>query len=835
MPTIDELEAVVVAADDDSLPVSQNGIARRVSRSQLLAGTQMALSLIPGLLGRTSAGLGSPEPIAVGSGLSLSNGVLSGSPAYSLAALPVAAGVGLGDLVSVGQSGKDRSITVKALLSTNGADVSGQVVQSAAGINRRLSDWLSDAVAVEAFGAVGDGMTDDSVSIASAMASGRPVILGPKTYRVDGQLNVQFPAVLIGTPGLTVIRRVAQRGGAWIAVSAPSFVGIGVTFDAGSIAGDSWGVLLAPTCLKSNIRDCTFSNATGQTLGSGLTIQARDGLSGHQSSHSIINCVFQGNDCHGLWVQAACGATVDSCVAFGNGGFGINLDFNDPLFQQTIRQSIVTACRCWGNNRGISIGNYNATNVEPPRWGLENPDATDVVVAGNVCSGNSAYGIAVSGSRIQVTNNLIVLENTLGGASGLLCNAQSSTLACNVVAGPGQFGIDSGGSKDITIVGNTIQNCAVGINAGGSTRVRISDNDLVGNRRAITIFQVETDGRGANFGIACADVWIEANRIQLGAGDGGIFLMDGPERVEIVRNRFSSDVPSTLATLCWAHSDSAFITQNTWNGSSGTVLGAQANGTSMQLIAPEIFDTITVDSGTTKIDAILGRHQADLLDQVSFVRVINGGSGYSHANVVFAGLGSGAVATTYIRDGVIIGIAMVAGGNGYVAASTTATISGDGRDATLLPFVGVPLARDRRLTFRCSGTVLFKQQSTQKNWTNNDISIPAGGQIVWQAVSGVWQAGWFDNIDYVQPASDGSVSIKSRAGDIRLQPGAGGNVRFGSIAEPVGFLTSFGRGSPEGVVVAPPGSDYRDLNGGVGLTLWLKQTGNGSSGWTVIA
>ncbi|MGI4798249.1 MAG: right-handed parallel beta-helix repeat-containing protein, partial [Janthinobacterium lividum] len=430
---------------------------------------------------------------------------------------------------------------------------------------------------------------------------------------------------------------------------------------------------------------------------------------------------------------------------------------------------------------------------------------------------------------------LVVLENTLGDASGLLCNAGMSTLAYNVVVGPGQFGIDGGGSKDIAIVGNTIQNCAVGINAGGSVRVRISNNDLVENQRAITIFQVETDGRGANFGIACTDVWIEANRIQLGAGDGGIFLMDGPERVEIARNRFSSDVPGTLGALCWAHSDSASISQNTWNGSSGVVLGAQVSGTSMQLIAPEILDTITVDTGTTRIDAILGQHQADMLDQVSFVRVTNGGSGYSRATVVFTGLGSGAAATTYIRDGVIIGIAMVAGGNGYVAASTAATISGDGQGATLLPFVGVPLARDRRLTFRCSGAVLFKQQLTQRNWTNTDISIPAGGQIVWQAVGGGWQAGWFDNIDYVQPTGDGSVSIKSRSGDIRLLPGSGGNVRFGSVAEPVGFLTSFGRGSPEGVVVAPPGSDYRNLNGGVGLTLWLKQTGNGSSGWTVIA
>ena len=50
MPTIDELETVIVASDDDTLPISQSGMLRRVSRSQLLAGTQPTLALTPGLL-----------------------------------------------------------------------------------------------------------------------------------------------------------------------------------------------------------------------------------------------------------------------------------------------------------------------------------------------------------------------------------------------------------------------------------------------------------------------------------------------------------------------------------------------------------------------------------------------------------------------------------------------------------------------------------------------------------------------------------------------------------------------------------------------------------------
>jgi hypothetical protein len=37
------------------------------------------------------------------------------------------------------------------------------------------------------------------------------------------------------------------------------------------------------------------------------------------------------------------------------------------------------------------------------------------------------------------------------------------------------------------------------------------------------------------------------------------------------------------------------------------------------------------------------------------------------------------------------------------------------------------------------------------------------------------------------------------------------------------------------VVAAPPGSDYRNLAGGVGSTLWVKQTGTGNTGWFAVA
>ena len=49
MPTIDQLDAAAASGDTDSVPVSQGGIVRRVSRLQLLASTQPTLAVASGL------------------------------------------------------------------------------------------------------------------------------------------------------------------------------------------------------------------------------------------------------------------------------------------------------------------------------------------------------------------------------------------------------------------------------------------------------------------------------------------------------------------------------------------------------------------------------------------------------------------------------------------------------------------------------------------------------------------------------------------------------------------------------------------------------------------
>lgn len=80
MPTIPQLPAATQVNADDELPLSQGGVTVSVTVSELLASTQPALTLSSGtLLGRVSLGAGGPEPVAVGTGLAITQGVLSAS------------------------------------------------------------------------------------------------------------------------------------------------------------------------------------------------------------------------------------------------------------------------------------------------------------------------------------------------------------------------------------------------------------------------------------------------------------------------------------------------------------------------------------------------------------------------------------------------------------------------------------------------------------------------------------------------------------------------------------------------------------------------------------
>ena len=812
MPTVDQLPPAVATTDSDELPASQAGILRSVTRAQLLAGTQSAINLAQGtLLGRISPAIGGPEPVTIGAGLTLSGGALALAPAPAIA---------LG--------GMNASA---ALVTPAGATVA-----------RTLADLLAASVMPESFGAVGDGVTDDTAAIAAAIATLRPVRLGPRTYATSGQWAIPVAATLVGAPGQTIIRRIGQASNnAWINILGPSFRAHGIIFDANraAISVESWGLLVAPGCLVTDFRLCSFLNAQGATLGNGLTIQVSDPA---VCRHVIDSCEAAGNAAHGIWVQAVDGARITGTQAHDNGGYGLSVDFNDPAFVQAVRLATISGNQCWANQRGINVGNFNATNLQPATWGNANPDAVGVLISGNVCHDNIFYGIAVSGRALSVDANLLSNNgSTLNGGAGILANCAYSRVASNTVVGASQFGIDAGGSQTVDIALNHITGAAVGINPGGSIGTRVTANYLQDNVWAVTAYNVETDGSGHNFGQATSNLTITDNTIGISSSNGGgILLADAPQEVLVARNSFVGTGGATIDQCLHAHTDSVVIEQNRWNATQRVIANPVSINGLQTVPYPDIADEVMLSIVPGGVQSIMSLHQLVTAGQIGFVKVTSGGSGYTRASVSISGGGAGAVAIAYVAGGAVIGVALTNPGAGYggVGATATATITGDGTGALATAVVGLPVIEGRRVRLACNVSTRFYRAGSlpfQENWTLTDMTVPANASVTFTGTFGSWRADSVPLSDYVAPPGDGSLLLRSMGADISLRPAGTGHVRVTTDADPAGYVAAIGHGSPSGVVAAPPGSDYRNLDGGVGTTFWIKRSGTEASGWFALA
>lgn len=268
MPTIDQLAPATAASDSDALISSQNGIARKVTRAQLIAGLQPELSLPSGvLLGRSSAGAGAPEAVSVGSNLLLNAGTISATATpFTVGALRAGVVPTAEDLVPLSQGGTNVAVTygqfASSLAEVSGIDASSMMI-SIAGKVETLAAFAANAVSV-------GGATMTGPLVLNAMPTA-PLQGAPKQY-VDNQIATALPVA----------------GGALTGALAGTSASFSGPLSVGGTLNCTAAVQLGPTSVTGSLSITGALSATGNVSGGSLNIAGSATAGGLTATGMII-------------------------------------------------------------------------------------------------------------------------------------------------------------------------------------------------------------------------------------------------------------------------------------------------------------------------------------------------------------------------------------------------------------------------------------------------------------------------------------------------------------------------------------------------------------------
>jgi polygalacturonase len=360
---------------------------------------------------------------------------------------------------------------------TGGAVVDGTAVWSYVGVVAAFAPIKNGSVSVEDFGAVGNGIADDTAAFQAAANTGLPFQLRPgATYLMAGGLTITQNFHLVGN-GATVTFTSNSAAFASNAVDAPisSFILEGLTIrttvaprltttsDLLNVRGAASVRIAGNTLVGGNMRIANVTetgailnnrvnavNASGN-IGVLYGIHAQLGQRYLIEGNHVSNFSFDGIKCsepvgapttNTPGYYRVIGNHVDDC---GDNG----IDIYDAG-----RLSVVV-----GNTvRGVS-----SVGIEVKVVGTANANSDKVVISGNVVNTTGALGIQLSGQGYVCTGNVI------SGAYAEAC----------VRVGQAADNSETAIIRDISIVGNNMENT----DTGTCLRIRQNKNNVtvVGN------------------------------------------------------------------------------------------------------------------------------------------------------------------------------------------------------------------------------------------------------------------------------------------------------------------------------------------------------------------
>jgi ribosomal protein L11 len=544
---------------------------------------------------------------------------------------------------------------------------------------RTLANRFGDAINVKDFGAVGDGVADDTADIQAALAVGVPVEFPAGTYIVS-TLTPPTGAVLFGHGGATIKRKTGTTSHL-INISSKQNVTISdLTIDGNraAVVGSVAGIILQ-TSAGITLRNLRVINSPWNG------VDIRTGTNDtYDTYHDISDCLFDTNANNGLNIYQEDRVKVRGCTFSKNGANGC---LCSGIVDADTRDISITDCVAVENTQN-GISSLRDTANPPLYYPVHG-----LVLSGCLCERNNKSGICIQAKRVSATGNVCRGNGVGTTLPGYLINSEYTTFTGNVSCDNTSHGVDFGDCSHFVASGNMFYN-----NDGHGCEINAVDNfAFVGN---VLLANNQTSHAGVN----ASGIWLQIGAEFLGTSSQtvitnniitlgpfqryGIYVLGSPDRVLVGQNSLRS---------------SGTVSDVLFNGSVYGMSGPTAQDNSLIVAS---YGSNNVKIQTSGVDGVTA---GEFVSKVSATAWPQLSGGTASANI-----GVGGVA------GSILNIRSL-GGVVYIGDSTTnalLVVPADLADAQVTVDPGTPSVepriritgsgnRDLRLEALGTGTVRF--------------------------------------------------------------------------------------------------------------------------------
>jgi hypothetical protein len=389
-----------------------------------------------------------------------------------------------------------------------------------------VGDKLSQSVSFADFGAVGDGVVDDSAAIQAAFDSGADAIYATGTFLIGSNVTLPDGVCLYGWPRATIT---TNGSGNFIVTDNNTIENIDFDWNSSArrVYGDNASSITFKNCTSFDSTgngfdfyngpvDLTFNNCTAYNNG-GYGIAALGSTTQRPNRITIRGCKTYGNTYDGIEVAGvgeqtspaqtalyAKNIVISDCISNGNGnttsfsGFGIN-------YCQFVT---LTNCIAYSNDEhGIALQETsdfaisNAVTYDNGQAGLcfQSGYAPNIATKRGVVSGVNSYNNANEGLALKEKCEEIIFSGSTFSnntqysirlrdiaSSGLKSNA-ITFIGCAIEPSPGSGFVNSNSSTAVTSGSN--------LNFDGTT---LQPNAMV-NQTLSTALTIDTKGTTVNY------------------------------------------------------------------------------------------------------------------------------------------------------------------------------------------------------------------------------------------------------------------------------------------------------------------------------------------------